>query len=94
MEQIKDLIESQLFQNVDNLVINEDSSLRFHMYIVPEGQEQLEIHSADWYKDTFRCLVMDPNHDLLFPLISTLTKLVPMPCNDFLLSLLCLPLLY
>ena len=44
------------------------------MYIVPEGQEQLEIHSADWYKDTFRRLVIDPNHDLLFPLIFYIDK--------------------
>jgi hypothetical protein len=74
LDQIKDLIDSQIFQNLDNLVINENSAQRFHMYNVPEGEEQLEIHSAKWYQDTYDKLVVDPNHDLLFPLIFYIDK--------------------
>ena len=74
LDQIMDLLQSATFQDLNNLVVNQDPSKRFHLYEVPEGEDLLEVHSAAWYKATYEMLVKDPDFDLLFPLIFYIDK--------------------
>ena len=68
MDQIMDIVSSPTFQDINNLVVNGDPETRFHKYITPIGQEQLEVHSARWYQETYDMMVTNPETDLLFPI--------------------------
>jgi hypothetical protein len=50
-------------------VVNGDpAETHFHKYIPPSVQEQLEVHSARWYQETYNMMVTDSKNDLLFPI--------------------------
>jgi hypothetical protein len=66
IDQIRDIILSPTFQDINNLVVNGDPVTRFHKYIPPSGQEQLEVHSARWYQETNDMMVTDPKNYSLF----------------------------
>jgi hypothetical protein len=68
MDQRMDIVSSPTFQDINNLVVNGDPKTRFHKYITPIGQEQLKVHSARWYQETYDMMVTNPETDLLFPI--------------------------
>jgi hypothetical protein len=74
VEQIRDLLLSSEFQNVENLVVNKDPAIRFHKYVVPEGEQLLEVNGGRWYAETYNKLGIDHTKDWLFPLIFYIDK--------------------
>ena len=74
--QIKDLINSALFQNLENLAIsnNEDPLTLFQKFECSDEERNLEVHSAKWYTDTYATLIENPGVDWLFPLIFYIDK--------------------
>ena len=71
-----DLINSALFQELDNLVVsdNNDLSTLFQKFQCKDEDINLEVHSAKWYSDTFAKLVLNPELDWLVPLIFYIDK--------------------
>ena len=69
LEQVKDLIASSDFQDLQNLVLNTDIETRFQRYAPEEDEMLLEIHSAKWYRETYDYLVTDAENDWLFPIV-------------------------
>ena len=88
LDQIKDMLLSDVFQKPENLVMTDVTKLEslFEKYISPPGEELLEVHSGQWYSDTYDEFVTNPASDWLFPLIfymdKTGTDAMQMQCND------------
>lgn len=74
LAQIKDLMASTDFQILDNLVVNQDSSIRFQKYVTPANEDMLEVNSGQWYVDTYDEMVKDIENEWLFPLIFYIDK--------------------
>jgi hypothetical protein len=76
LSQLKDLINSSLFQELGNLSMSnkEDASTLFQKFNCTDEDQNLEVHSARWYSDTYARLVENPEHDWLFPLIFYIDK--------------------
>jgi len=76
LSQLKDLINSSLFQELGNLSMSnkEDASTLFQKFNCTDEDRNLEVHSARWYSDTYARLVENPEHDWLFPLIFYIDK--------------------
>jgi hypothetical protein len=81
LDQIKDLIASKDFQILDNLVVNEDPSIRFHRCITSDVDSFLEINSGRWYMDTYDQLVAgggggtdEEDNCWMFPLVFYIDK--------------------
>ena len=76
LSQLMDLINSALFQELDNLVVsdNNDLSTLFQKFQCKDEDINLEVHSAKWYSDTFAKLVLNPELDWLVPLIFYIDK--------------------
>jgi hypothetical protein len=74
LDQIMDLIASADFQNLDNLVVNDDPTALFGKFDTPDGSSLLEVNSGRWYSDTYDQLIKDPATEWLFPLILYVDK--------------------
>jgi hypothetical protein len=46
----------------------------FEKYLSPPGEELLEVHSGQWYSDTYDEFITNPASDWLFPLIFYMDK--------------------
>jgi hypothetical protein len=60
--QIKELLGSDIFHDMNNLVV--DPSDPFGMYQPPDGRIG-ELHSGDWYRRSYQQLIKDPTKELL-----------------------------
>jgi hypothetical protein len=60
--QIKDVLASEIFHDMNNLVV--DPSDPFGMYKSPDGRIG-ELYSGDWYRRTYKDLITNPSKEML-----------------------------
>jgi Plavaka transposase len=53
IEQIKDLLSTCYFQDINLCCVNTESTIRFHQYIASEEEGVGEVLGANWYRQTF-----------------------------------------
>ena len=72
LDQLMDLMQSYVFDKVENLCVNPEACEQFSMYKSTETDSYSEAYSSTWYKDTYdQCVRKHGTEDLdfLLPLI-------------------------
>ena len=69
LSQIRDLLGSFVFNDLQNLCVNLDPEDRFNVFTASDDDKLVEVCAQKWYKETYAEFVTDPQKQFLLPLI-------------------------
>jgi hypothetical protein len=69
LSQIRDLLGSFVFNDLNNLCVNLDTEERYHVFVATDDDKFVEMCAQNWYKQTCAEFVTDPQKQFLLPLI-------------------------
>ena len=69
LSQIRDLLGSFVFNDLNNLCVNMDLDQRYNVFVGSEDDKFVEVCAQKWYKETYTEFVTDPQRQFLLPLI-------------------------
>jgi hypothetical protein len=67
--QIRDLLGSFIFNDLDNLCVNVEHEHRYTKFVPTEDDQFVEMCAQDWYNETYNEYITDPAKQFLLPLI-------------------------
>jgi hypothetical protein len=69
LSQLRDLLGSFVFNDLNNLCVNMDPEERFNVFVASEDDKFVEVCAQRWYRDTHAEFIKDPKKQFLLPLI-------------------------
>jgi hypothetical protein len=69
LSQIRDLLGSFVFNDLNNLCVNLDAEQRYRVFVATDDDKFVEMCAQKWYKQTHAEFVTDPQKQFLLPLI-------------------------
>jgi hypothetical protein len=69
LSQIRDLLGSFVFNDLNNLCVNMDREQRYKVFTATDDDKFVEMCAQKWYKQTYTEFVKDPQKQFLLPLI-------------------------
>jgi hypothetical protein len=69
LSQIRDLLGSFVFNDLNNLCVNMDPHERYKVFVATDDDKFVEMCAQEWYKQTYAEFVKDPEKQFLLPLI-------------------------
>jgi hypothetical protein len=69
LSQIRDLLGSFIFNDLDNLCVNTDPEERYNVFVPTDDDKFVEMCAQKWYKETYAEFVTNPEKQFLLPLI-------------------------
>ena len=69
LSQIRDLLGSFVFNDLNNLCVNMDRKQRFNVFVASDDDKFVEVCTQKWYKETHAEFVKDSQKQFLLPLI-------------------------
>jgi len=69
LSQIRDLLGSFVFNDVDNLCVNKDPAQRYNVFAATNDDRYVEMCAQEWYQRTYQEFIKDPKKQFLLPLI-------------------------
>ena len=69
LSQIRDLLGSFIFNDLNNLCVNMDPDQRYKVFVATDDDKFVEMCAQEWYQQTYREFITDPEKQFLLPLI-------------------------
>jgi hypothetical protein len=69
LSQIRDLLGSFIFNDLNNLCVNMDPQQRYKVFAATEDDKYVEMCAQEWYQQTYAEFIQDPQTQFLLPLI-------------------------
>jgi hypothetical protein len=69
LSQIRDLLGSFVFNDLNNLCVNMDPEQRYKVFVPTDDDKFVEMCAQKWYKETYAEFISDPEKQFLLPLI-------------------------
>ena len=69
LSQLRDLLGSFVFNDLNNLCVNMDPEERFNVFVASEDDKFVEVCAQRWYRDTHAEFIKDSKKQFLLPLI-------------------------
>ena len=69
LSQIRDLLGSFIFNDLNNLCVNIDPEQRYKVFVATDDDKYVEMCAQEWYQQTCREYITDPEKQFLLPLI-------------------------